>query len=111
MPQTDALNRRFVLAERPKGEPALATLRLETVPVPAPGRGQMLMRNDYLSPDPNMRGRICDAPSYAAPVITGGVMEGGTVAEVVPAGACRSAGLSCNTTQPAWPRGPTWYPR
>ena len=39
MPQTETLNRRFVLAERPRGEPTLATLRLETVPVPAPGPG------------------------------------------------------------------------
>lgn len=83
MPQTDTLNRRFVLAERPKGEPTPATLRLETAPVPAPGPGQMLLRTDYLSLDPYMRGRMSDAPSYAAPVAVGGVMEGGTVAQVV----------------------------
>ena len=58
MPQTDTLNRRFVLAERPNGEPTLATLRLETVPVPAPAQGQMLLRSDYLSLDPYMRGRM-----------------------------------------------------
>ena len=63
MPQTETLNRRFVLAERPKGEPTLATLRLETVPAPAPGPGQMLLRTDYLSLDPYMRGRMSDAPS------------------------------------------------
>ena len=83
MPQTDTLNRRFVLAERPKGEPTLATLRLETVPVPAPAQGQMLLRTDYLSLDPYMRGRMSDAPSYAAPVAIGAVMVGGTVAQVV----------------------------
>ena len=83
MPQTDTLNRRFVLEERPKGEPTLATLRLETAPVPQPGPGQMLRRTDYLSLDPYMRGRMSDAPSYAAPVAVGGVMEGGTVAQVV----------------------------
>ena len=83
MPQTDTQNRRFILAERPKGEPTLATLRLETASVPAPGPGQMLLRTDYLSLDPYMRGRMSDAPSYAAPVAVGGVMEGGTVAQVV----------------------------
>lgn len=83
MPQSDTRNRRFILAERPKGEPTLATLRLETGPVPAPGPGQMLLRTDYLSLDPYMRGRMSDAPSYAAPVPVGGVMEGGTVAQVV----------------------------
>lgn len=56
MPQADTLNCRFVLAERPEGEPTLATLQLETapvpVPVPVPGPGQMLLRTDYLSLDP-----------------------------------------------------------
>ncbi len=64
MPQTDTQNRRFVLAERPKGEPTLATLRLETTSIPTPGPGQMLLRTDFLSLDPYMRGRMSDAPSY-----------------------------------------------
>jgi NADPH-dependent curcumin reductase len=83
MPQSDTSNRRFILAERPRGEPTLATLRLETGPVPVPGPGQMLLRSEYLSLDPYMRGRMSDAPSYAAPVALGAVMEGGTVAQVV----------------------------
>ena len=83
MTQTDNQNRRFVLAKRPSGEPTPATLRLEMAPVPVPGPGQMLLRTDYLSLDPYMRGRMSDAPSYAAPVAVGGVMEGGTVARVV----------------------------
>ena len=83
MPQSEALNRRMVLAERPFGEPTQATLRLETAPVPQPDRGQMLLRTVYLSLDPYMRGRMSDAPSYAAPVAVGAVMVGGTVAQVV----------------------------
>ncbi len=83
MPQTPTFNRRLILAERPKGEPTSATLRLETDAVPAPGPGQMLLRTEYLSLDPYMRGRMSDAPSYAAPVAVGAVMEGGTVAQVV----------------------------
>lgn len=83
MPQSPTLNRKLVLAERPKGEPGPETLRLETGPVPVPGPGQMLLRTEYLSLDPYMRGRMSDAPSYAAPVAVGGVMEGGTVAQVV----------------------------
>lgn len=83
MPQSDSINRRFILAERPKGEPTLATLKLETAALPVPGQGQMLLRTEYLSLDPYMRGRMSDAPSYAAPVALGAVMEGGTVAEVI----------------------------
>lgn len=83
MPQTATQNRRLVLAERPVGEPTPSTLRLETTPVPQPGPGQMLLRTRYLSLDPYMRGRMSDAPSYAAPVAVNAVMVGGTVAEVV----------------------------
>ncbi|UWR95633.1 NADP-dependent oxidoreductase [Phaeobacter inhibens] len=83
MTQTSTTNRQFVLAERPKGEPTDSTLRLETTEVPTPSDGQMLLRNEYLSLDPYMRGRMSSAPSYAAPVEIDEVMVGGTVAEVV----------------------------
>ena len=83
MPQSPTQNRRLVLATRPKGAPSADTLRLETTAVPTPAPGQMLLRTEYLSLDPYMRGRMSDAPSYAAPVDVGAVMEGGTVAQVV----------------------------
>lgn len=83
MPQTATTNRQIILAERPRGEPDAATLRLDHAEIPRPGPGQMLLRVQYLSLDPYMRGRMSDAPSYAAPVPVGGVMVGGTVAQVV----------------------------
>ncbi|MFX0541258.1 NADP-dependent oxidoreductase [Roseovarius sp. S4756] len=83
MTQSDTQNRKFVLAERPEGEPDDNTLRLETEPRPQAGKDQMLLRNVYLSLDPYMRGRMSDAPSYADPVEIGEVMVGGTVAEVI----------------------------
>lgn len=75
--------RRIVLASRPVGEPTESDLRLETFAIPAPAAGEVLLRTLYLSLDPYMRGRMSDAKSYAAPVPVGGVMEGGTVSEVV----------------------------
>jgi NADPH-dependent curcumin reductase len=75
--------RRFVLASRPVGEPKDSDLRLEDFDVPQAGPGQVLLRTLYLSLDPYMRGRMSDAKSYAAPVPLGGVMEGGTVSEVI----------------------------
>lgn len=75
-------NRRFVLAARPKGAPTAANFRLEQTPLPVPKDGEMLLRTLYLSLDPYMRGRMSDAPSYAAPVEVGGVMVGGTVSRV-----------------------------
>ncbi len=83
MTQTEAKHRQIVLAERPKGEPTEKTLRLIEAEMPLAGAHQMLLRTEFLSLDPYMRGRMSDAPSYAAPVEVGGVMVGGTVARVV----------------------------
>jgi len=79
MPQAN----RIVLASRPVGEPKPSDFRLEEYALPTPGDGQVLLRTIWLSLDPYMRGRMSDGPSYAAPVPIGGVMEGGTVSEVI----------------------------
>jgi soluble P-type ATPase len=71
MTQSNSVIRRFILAKRLKGEPDDTTLRLETEDKATLGKGQMLLRNEYLSLDPYMRGRMSDAPSYAAPVEIG----------------------------------------
>jgi len=78
----DATNRRILLASRPTGEPKPSDFRMETVSVPEPGEGQVLLRTLWLSLDPYMRGRMSDAKSYAKPVEIGDVMVGGTVSEV-----------------------------
>ena len=75
--------KRIVLASRPVGEPKPSDFRMEEVPVPTPGEGQVLLRSIWLSLDPYMRGRMSDGPSYATPVPIGGVMEAGTVNEVI----------------------------
>ncbi|MFD2265054.1 NADP-dependent oxidoreductase [Lacibacterium aquatile] len=85
------INARIVLASRPEGRPTPAHFRFEEVEVPAPADGQVLLRIRYLSLDPYMRGRMSAAQSYAAPVEINGVMEGGTVAEVLES---RHAGFS-----------------
>jgi NADPH-dependent curcumin reductase CurA len=77
-----AHNRRLVLAARPRGKADLGAFRLEEAPIPEIGAGEMLLRTLWLSLDPYMRGRMSDAPSYAAPVHIGAVMTGGTVARV-----------------------------
>ncbi|MGZ3362848.1 MAG: NADP-dependent oxidoreductase, partial [Xanthobacteraceae bacterium] len=75
--------KRVVLVSRPVGEPKASDFRIEEYALPAPGEGQVLLRTIWLSLDPYMRGRMSDGPSYAAPVPIGGVMEGGTVCEVI----------------------------
>src|SRR6202012_5595261 len=75
--------KRVVLASRPVGEPKASDFRIEEYPLPTPGDGPVLLRTIWLSLDPYMRGRMSDGPSYATPVPIGGVMEGGTVSEVM----------------------------
>ena len=71
------------LAARPVGRPTAANFTLTTEPRPAARDGQVLLRTQYLSLDPYMRGRMSDAPSYAPPVAVGGLMVGATIGEVV----------------------------
>src|SRR4029079_7220634 len=75
--------KRIVLVSRPVGEPKPSDFRIEDAAIPTPGNGELLLRTIWLSLDPYMRGRMSDAASYAAPVPIGGVMEGGTVCEVI----------------------------
>lgn len=83
MSQGKSEGKRIVLASRPHGEPTPANFRLEDYTPPTPGAGEVLLRTIWLSLDPYMRGRMNDGPSYAAPVPVDGVMEGGTVSEVI----------------------------
>jgi NADPH-dependent curcumin reductase CurA len=80
MPQ---VNKRVLLAARPAGFPRESDFRIVEEPAPDPGDGQVLIRILYLSVDPYMRGRMSDAPSYAAPVQIGEVMTGGAVGRVI----------------------------
>jgi len=76
------MNRRIVLAQRPQPAASLDSFRLETAAIPDLSAGEVLLRTIWLSLDPYMRGRMSDAPSYAAPVPLGGVMTGQTVSRV-----------------------------
>lgn len=78
-----ATNRRIVLTARPVGEPDDSTMRLEETAIARPGKGELLVRNHYLSLDPYMRGMMSDRDSYAEPIPLGGVMMGATVSQIV----------------------------
>ena len=64
------------------GAPTPENFRLEREALPDLEDGQILLKTLYLSLDPYMRGRMSDAPSYAAPVQIGEVMTGGAVSRV-----------------------------
>ena len=76
-------NRRIVLASRPVGAPVPDNFRIETLPVAAPGDGQVLVHNRLLSLDPYMYRRMIDGPSYDPPLALGATMVGATVGRVV----------------------------
>ena len=80
---TEKIARQIVLAARPHGRPKPSDFRLEETAIPTPSAGQVLLRVQYLSLDPYMRGRMDDRKSYAKPVPLGGVMEGESVATVI----------------------------
>jgi NADPH-dependent curcumin reductase CurA len=63
--------------------PTPENFTLATVEVPAPGEGQVLVRNLYMSVDPYMRGRMNDVKSYVPPFQVGQVLDGGAIGEVV----------------------------
>jgi NADPH-dependent curcumin reductase CurA len=74
---------RIYLARHPEGMPTNEDLKRESIPMPKPGPGEMLLRTIYLSLDPYMRGRMSPARSYAKGVRPGDTMVGATVSEVM----------------------------
>jgi NADPH-dependent curcumin reductase CurA len=76
-------NREVRLASRPHGWPTPENFALVETPAPEPRDGQVLVRNQYMSVDPAMRGRMNDVRSYMPPFEVGRAMDGGAVGEVV----------------------------
>ncbi|MGO8738014.1 NADP-dependent oxidoreductase [Rhodoblastus sp.] len=79
------VNKGIVLASRPPaaGKASLANFAIFEKELGEPGPGQVLVRHEFLSLDPYMRGRMDEARSYAASQEIGQPMIGGTVGEVV----------------------------
>ncbi|SCG37473.1 NADP-dependent oxidoreductase [Micromonospora halophytica] len=76
-------NREIHLASRPQGWPTADNFRLVQTEVPTPGPGQIVVRNQFMSVDPYMRGRMNDVRSYVPPFALDAPLDGGAVGEVV----------------------------
>ncbi|MGC1214330.1 MAG: NADP-dependent oxidoreductase [Micromonospora sp.] len=76
-------NREIHLASRPQGWPTADNFRLVETEVPTPGPGQIVVRNQFMSVDPYMRGRMNDVKSYVPPFQLDAPLDGGAVGEVV----------------------------
>jgi NADPH-dependent curcumin reductase CurA len=84
MSDSTNVNRRVVLAARPRGLPRPSDFRIEATTAPQPGEGQVLLRTLYLSLDPYMRELMDETgPAYAPALGLGDTLVGGTVSRVV----------------------------
>ncbi len=80
---TSQINRQYQLAQRPSGLPGRDTFSFVETPLGEPAEGQILVKNEYLSLDPAMRGWMNDARSYIPPVGIGEVMRALGVGKVL----------------------------
>ena len=80
---TSQTNRQFLLAKRPVGAATRETFTYQEVPVGEPAAGQILVKNEYLSLDPAMRGWMNEGKSYIPPVALGDVMRALGVGKVI----------------------------
>ncbi|MGA7409209.1 MAG: NADP-dependent oxidoreductase [Bryobacteraceae bacterium] len=76
-------SREVRLASRPKGEPVAENFQLAEAEIGDPQTGEVLVRNQYISVDPYMRGRMNEAKSYVPAFELGKAMTGGAVGRVV----------------------------
>ncbi len=80
---TAETNRQFLLAKRPVGAATRDTFTYQQVPLAEPGDGQIVVKNQYLSLDPAMRGWMNEGKSYIPPVGLGEVMRALGVGKVI----------------------------
>ncbi|HTO49972.1 MAG TPA: NADP-dependent oxidoreductase [Burkholderiales bacterium] len=80
---TPARNRQVRLKSRPSGIPQAEHFEIVEVPAPEPRDGEFLVRNDFLSVDPAMRGWVSAVANYSQPVGIGEVMRSFTAGVVV----------------------------
>ncbi len=77
------MNKQLTLTKRPVGLPEKDTWTLQESEIPTIKEGEVLIRQDYISLDPAMRGWMNEGKSYIPPVAIGEVMRAGSVGEVV----------------------------
>lgn len=81
------MNKKWILAERPQGAPAIDNFKLVEEIIPQPKPGEVFCKTLWLSLDPYMRALISEIPlisgTYADPLPIGSVISGETVAQVI----------------------------
>ncbi|EMI46822.1 NADP-dependent oxidoreductase [Rhodopirellula sp. SWK7] len=76
-------SKQIELASRPDGMPTKSNFELSEVTISPIADGEFLVRNQWMSVDPYMRGRMKDGDSYVPPFQIGKALEGGCIGVVV----------------------------
>jgi len=76
-------NKQIILKERPLGLPKETTWELLKTETPQLNEGEFLIKCEYISLDPAMRGWLNDVKSYIEPVAINAVMRAGGVGQVI----------------------------
>lgn len=80
------ISREVHLVRRPTGTPSLEDFAFERRTLSAPADGQLLVKNQWISVDPYMRGRMIDKESYIPPFQLGEAMDGAAIGVVEQSG-------------------------
>ncbi len=75
-------SREIHLRRRPVGMPSVEDFELAAIDLPPLAEGELRVRNQWLSVDPYMRGRMYERESYVPPFALGRAMEGGAIGVV-----------------------------
>ncbi len=76
-------NREIRLKNRPLGPATEADFEIVDATIPEIEEGQILVRNEYMSVDPYMRGRMGERETYVVPFELGKPLDGACVGKVV----------------------------
>ena len=76
-------NTRVKLASRPVGLPQPANFAIDTVEIPTLTEGQVLVKIDFISLDPAMRGWMNEGRSYIKPIAIGDVFRASIAGQVI----------------------------
>ncbi|NQX87480.1 MAG: NADP-dependent oxidoreductase [Halioglobus sp.] len=80
---TSLMNRQYFLASRPVGVPDASNVPFRDVPVSDPAEGEVVLRNQYISLDPAIRGWMGDDPNYIEPIAIGDAVRSSVIGRVV----------------------------
>lgn len=77
------MQKQIKLMKRPVGTPKQEDFAFIQAPIGEPAEGEVLVRTNYISVDPYLRGRMNDVKSYVPPFKLDSVISSGVVAQVV----------------------------